>query len=140
MLWAVLPLVAQNINVDKDGFAVKGYDPVAYFLQGKPVQGHKEIAFLYKGATYLFSSTENREIFRKTPLQYIPQYNGYCAWAVKQGYIADINPKAWVISQSRLFLNYNRTYQKRFEKNLQENIKQADVNWPDVRKKISSTQ
>ena len=130
--------IALSTNVDTSGVAIEGYDPVAYFLQGEAIRGDDDFAFPHEEAIYHFSSYGNLERFRKNPQQYLPQYGGYCAWAVKEGYIAKINPKAWTISNERLFLNYSKSYQRRFEKDLQSNIEQADNNWLDLKKTLSS--
>ncbi len=68
---------AAPINVDASGFAIKGYDSVAYFTQGQPVKGLEEFKFAWGGATWLFSSRENLEMFQKDPEKYAPQYGGY---------------------------------------------------------------
>ena len=57
-----------------DGVAIEGYDPVAYFTRNKAVKGKKELAVYNQGATYYFSSAENKELFKKNPAQYEPQY------------------------------------------------------------------
>jgi YHS domain-containing protein len=115
------------------GLAIKGYDPVAFFKDGAPVEGSKEFEFTWKGATWRFASAENRDLFEAEPKQYAPQYGGYCAWAVAQGSTASVDPKnAWEIVEGKLYLNYNKEIQARWAKDIPGNIGKADANWPGV--------
>ncbi|MFD2204519.1 YHS domain-containing (seleno)protein [Kiloniella antarctica] len=112
--------------------AIDGHDPVAYFKQGKPVEGSKQFQHQWKGVTWLFSSAENLEIFKAAPDFYAPQYGGYCAWAVAQGNTASSDPTAWKIVNNKLYLNYSSDIQRRWEKDISNNIKRGDKNWPHV--------
>ena len=67
------------------GGAIRGYDPVSYFTEAKPVKGKSTYQFKWRGATWSFASSENRDRFVKNPDKYAPQYGGYCAWAVSRG-------------------------------------------------------
>ena len=87
--------------------AVGGYDPVAYFTEGKPVAGNSGITHQWKGTTWRFSSEKNRDLFKAEPAKYAPQYGGYCAWAVSQGYTAKGDPNHWKIVGGKLYLNYD---------------------------------
>jgi YHS domain-containing protein len=115
------------------GLAVDGYDPVAYFTDGKPVEGKKEHSFEWNGATWRFSSAANRDLFAAAPEKYAPQYGGYCAWAVSQGYTADADPEAWKIVDGKLYLNYDKKVQAQWEKDVPGLIQKADANWPKLR-------
>ena len=112
--------------------AIRGYDPVAYFSEGKPVKGSRDISLSWKGATWYFSSRENLEKFSSSPETYAPAYGGYCAYAVANGYTATTDPDAWSIVGDRLFLNYSLGVKRRWEKNISGYIKNADANWPGV--------
>lgn len=112
--------------------AVGGYDPVAYFKQGKPVRGSSKYSLKHQGVNWRFSSAANRDAFKANPGRYAPAYGGYCAWAVSQGYTAKGDPRAWKIVGGRLYLNYNRSIQKRWEKNQSAHIKAGNRNWPKV--------
>ena len=105
---------------------------MAYFKDGKPVAGKSDITWTWKGATWRFASTENREAFRQKPEAYAPAYGGYCAWAVSQGYTAKGDPKYWKIVEGRLYLNYDGNVQKTWEKDIPGHISKADLNWPKV--------
>jgi YHS domain-containing protein len=112
--------------------AVGGYDPVAYFSENRPVEGSDKYEFAYKGATWRFASHENLVKFRANPASYAPQYGGYCAWAVSQGYTAKGDPQYWRIVDGKLYLNYDGSVQARWERDIPEFIKKANANWPKV--------
>lgn len=115
-----------------DGIAIDGTDAVAYFTEGKPVAGSPEFSHDWMGATWHFSTAENRDAFTANPDAYAPQYGGYCAYAVSEGYTASTVPKAWKIVDGKLYLNFSRRIQRRWERNIPERIASADANWPSV--------
>ncbi len=127
-----------QVNVDKStaghsgGTAISGFDPVAYFTQGKPVQGVADHAFEHNGATWNFSSAENLALFKGNPDKYAPQYGGYCAYAVSKGKTAPIDPDAWKIVDNKLYLNYNKSIQDRWSADITKSIADGDANWPKV--------
>lgn len=112
--------------------AIRGFDPVAYFTVGQPTRGNPRFATTWNGAQWHFASAANRDAFVANPQRYAPQYGGYCAWAVSQGYTAGIDPMAWRIVGGRLYLNYNRQIQQRWESDIPGNIAAANRNWPRV--------
>lgn len=122
--------IVPPVNTTPDRVAIKGYDPVAYFTQNRPVQGSAEFEYPWNGAKWRFASQEHRELFRADPEKYAPRYGGYCAYAVSQGKTADIDPDAWTVLEGRLYLNLNKDVQKLWEKDMKEYIRKADENWP----------
>jgi hypothetical protein len=133
-LWWTIPALAVS-PVNRSllgGVAIKGYDPVAYFLQGQPVKGSKALAFVWQDATWLFSSAEHRDLFARDPAAYAPQFGGYCAWAVSQGYTANIDPAAWKIVAGKLYLNYDAEVQARWAQDIPGFIAEAEKNWPGL--------
>lgn len=112
--------------------AVGGYDPVAYFTQQQPVKGDTRFVFEWKGAQWRFASAENRDRFAAAPERYAPQYGGYCAWAVSQGYTASGDPKYWKLVDGKLYLNYDAEVQKKWEQDIPGFIVKADRHWPAV--------
>ena len=112
--------------------AIKGYDTVAYFTEGKAVKGNKAHSTKYKGATWLFSSEENLNLFVATPEKYAPQYGGYCAYAVSQNTTASIQPKQFTIHEGKLYLNYNQKFNEIWLKDKENFIAAADKNWPSL--------
>jgi YHS domain-containing protein len=123
---------AQN-NVDASDLALKGYDPVAYFTEGKPVRGKPEYTAAHDGATYQFTSAASRDAFLAAPAKYAPQYGGYCAFGMASGYKAPIEPDAWTIVDGKLYLNYNQSVRTRWSADIPGFIRKADANWPSVR-------
>jgi YHS domain-containing protein len=120
------------VNKNGRGVALKGYDPVAYFNQGRPVKGAAEFSHGWMGATWYFSSSANRDLFAADPERYAPQFGGYCAWAVSNGYTADVDPEAWKIVDGKLYLNYSKSVQKMWERELVERIEAGHRNWPKL--------
>ena len=112
--------------------AVGGYDVVSYFTENRPVRGTEQFKIIHRGAEYRFASAEHLATFRANPDRYAPQYGGYCAWAVSQGYTAPGNPNNWRIVDGRLYLNYNAEIQRRWEGDIPGFIRNANTNWPRV--------
>ncbi|MEZ4825748.1 MAG: YHS domain-containing (seleno)protein [Bacteroidia bacterium] len=122
-----------EIYTTRDG-AIKGYDPVAYFTEGKAVKGAEPYSFKWKDATWYFSSPENLATFKANPEKYAPQYGGYCAYGVADGHKASITPEAFTILDGKLYLNYNQQIHERWNKDQQGYIKTADEKWGTVKK------
>ena len=112
--------------------AIRGYDPVAYFTLGEATEGKAEFSSQWQGATWRFASADNLARFESDPERYAPQYGGYCAYAVSQGYTASIDPDAWSIVDGKLYLNYSSGVKRRWEKDVPGHIGAADKNWPEV--------
>lgn len=117
---------------EESGIAIRGADPVAYFTESAHVQGSDEFTHDWQGVTWKFASAENRDSFAADPDAYAPEYGGFCAYAVSQGYTAEIEPDAWKIVDGKLYLNYNKKIQKRWEKDIPGFIAAANQNWPGV--------
>jgi len=126
---------ADPVNRSRAGLALDGYDPVAYFTDGQAVRGSAAFAHVHEGTTYRFASAAHREAFAADPTRYLPQYGGFCAWAVSRGYTAPTDPLAWRIVDGRLFLNYSRSVQRTWEQDASGNIRKGDTNWPGLRHK-----
>ena len=112
--------------------AAGGYDVVAYFTAGRPVKGDPKFATEWKGASWQFSSAANLAKFKASPTAYAPQYGGYCAWAVANGYTAKGDPLQWRIVGGKLYLNYNADIQSKWIKDVPGFIRKGDGNWPTV--------
>ena len=120
------------------GTGLKGYDPVAYFTVGRPTPGLDQYVYQWKGVTYRFASAENLERFKVDPEKYLPQYGGYCAYAMAIDRIADIDPSRWAIVDGKLYLNNNYLSYHLWSLNKSGNISSADRNWPLYPKKAVS--
>ena len=112
--------------------AVSGYDPVAYFTDGKPVEGSSSHELDYMGATWRFVSQDNLEAFQADPEKYAPQYGGYCAYAIAQGSLVSTDPEAWKIVDGKLYLNYSKGVQRTWEQDIPGYISKADGHWPTI--------
>jgi hypothetical protein len=123
---------APEINAEADGLAVQGYDVTAYFLKGRPVRGSAAHQLQFKGANWRFASAESLERFKADPAAYAPQFGGYCAWAVSQGYIAPGDPTQWKIVDGKLYLNFNARAKELWEADQADAIKRGQANWPTV--------
>jgi YHS domain-containing protein len=134
LLAAALPVRAEEDPVYSDwyGHAIRGYDPVAYFTEGRPVEGSSDHELDWNGATWRFASAENKATFEADPEAYAPQYGGYCAWAVAEGKTASVDPTQWRIVDGKLYLNYDESVQKRWLADIPGFIAKADANWPAV--------
>lgn len=121
-----------NKNKSLFGVAIGGADPVAYFSEGRFVEGSRKFAADWNGASWRFASAANRQRFLAEPERYAPRYGGYCAYAVAHNYTAKIDPEAWSIVEDRLYLNYDKTVRARWSKKQGEFIEQADQNWPGL--------
>ena len=134
-LGAVAPAGAvEPVNTNRGRSAIDGYDPVAYFTKGGPLRGSPKITAEWNGATWRFVNAEHRDRFAAEPARFAPKFGGYCAWAMSQGYVALIDPKAWRIVEERLYLNYSVSILKRWERDLDRNIAAGDRNWPEILK------
>lgn len=131
---------APEVSVESEGLAARGYDVTSYFLQGKPVRGSAAHQLNYKGATWRFASDENRARFQANPAAYGPQFGGYCAWAVSQGYIAPGDPEQWKVVDGKLYLNFNARAKELWEADQDDAIKRGLANWPAVLTKNQDNQ
>jgi YHS domain-containing protein len=118
-----------RVNTADDGFAVKGYDPVAYFAAGEPAPGVDQYTYNWKGAKYRFAYAENLERFKADPEKYAPQYGGYCAYAMSLNRIADIDPHRWAIVDGKLYLNNGFVAQSLWSLDKHGSIVAADKHW-----------
>lgn len=114
------------------GVAINGYDPVAYFTEGAPVEGLAEFSTSYMGADWRFASAEARDTFVADPEAYAPQYGGYCSYAVSKGGTATSSPNAWTVYEGKLYLNYNLVVRGIWSRDIPGHIAKADANWPGV--------
>ena len=125
----------QGLTLAGPGLALRGYDPVAYFTDGKPVIGTATYTAIHNGATYRFATEENLKAFSANPEHYVPQYGGYCAFGVAVGAKFDGDPELWKIVDDKLYLNLNPDIQEQWEKDVAGHITKAGTNWPVIKDK-----
>jgi YHS domain-containing protein len=106
--------------------AIRGYDTVAYFTQGKPVKGEDAYTYEWMGAKWKFASQAHLDLFKANPEKYAPQYGGYCAYGVAQNALVKIEPDQWKIVDGKLYLNYDADVQSKWLKDVPGFIKSAD--------------
>ena len=122
-----------DINTNGNDLAIQGYDPVAYFTQEKPTIGSNDFTATYKNAIYLFSSEQNRDLFRASPAKYTPQFGGFCAYGVTKGRKFDTDPTAWRVVDGKLYLNLNKDVQKVWLADVPGYITNANQTWPTIK-------
>lgn len=124
-----------------NGYAVAGYDVVAYFdldqapvgtAQPAAVPGNKNITAEFDGATYAFSSEENRDRFVAEPARFAPQYDGHCAYGVSKGGKVPGNPNLWRIVDDKLYLNITKNVVGFWEEDIPGNLDLAENNWVSI--------
>jgi hypothetical protein len=136
---AVLLLIAATVTsageyFEKDGVALRGYDPVSYFTEGKPESGLPAHSYVHKGTKFLFVSADHQRMFAEDPDKYAPQFGGYCAYGTAQGYKVSTQPDAFSVVDGKLYLNYNREVVKIWQQDVPGNIALAEEKWPEVSK------
>jgi len=123
----------KNFNIDKNTLAIEGYDPVAYFITKKGIEGKKDISLSREGITYNFSTIQNRELFKTNPSKYEPQFGSWCSYAMgENGDKVAADPETFKIVNGKLYLFYNKFFNntlKDWDKN--ENVLKlkAEQNW-----------
>ncbi len=113
----------------KEKLALSGYDPVAYFVAGAPKKGQAGISTVHQGITWRFENEANKAAFLAQPAKYAPQYGGYCAYAVSQGYTASGDPTVWEIVDGKLYINYSRSVGVSWSKQARTYIASGDAHW-----------
>jgi hypothetical protein len=125
--------LTQRIVVDwHSGLAIDGYDPVAYFTDGKPVAGSGDFELRYSGVVWRFSNVGNRAAFAERPDIYMPQYGGYDPVSVAQGIAVAGNPDVWAIVNERLYLFYDAGQRAKFLADSARFITVSERKWPQV--------
>jgi hypothetical protein len=120
-----LPVAAAEVPL-----AIKGYDPVAYFTDGKPTQGLPDIEYGWDEHRYRFVSAEHRELFKADPVHYAPQFGNFCAMALSKGEIVVADPENWLISDGKLYVFGKKMGPTLFQQDLAANITKANQNRP----------
>jgi len=130
---SVVPVMAADSIYTswKNDLAVGGFDTVSFF-SGKPQEGKKEFTFDYAGAEWRFFTRGNLDLFKTNPEAFMPQYGGYCAWAVANNKLAKGSPKHWYVEDGKLYLNFNARIKRRWEKDIPSFVSKAESYWPAI--------
>ena len=132
-LFAWAPPAWSGEFFERNGVAIDGYDPVAYFTAGKPTRGQADYSSEYKGSVFHFANAQNRDMFVKSPEKFAPQYRGFCAYGVSQGAKVKIEGDRWAVVDGKLYLNYDEDVQASWNQDVPGYIKLADKTWPTLK-------
>lgn len=125
--------------------AIRGIDPIGYFVSGGPVEGRREFTSEYLGFTFQHASEQNQRLFQSDPMRYAPQFGGYCAFAMSKGAVASTIPQAWNIEDvstvppdheihgDLLYLNYSLPVRDAWRADIEGNVARAHSHWPEAR-------
>jgi enamine deaminase RidA (YjgF/YER057c/UK114 family) len=130
-----LALHGHTARGDEPRVSISGYDPVAYFTDGKPVQGKPEFEHLWHKLRWRFASGAHRDLFVKDPNHYAPQYDGYCAMGTSneaEAHKDTVDPEAWAIVDGKLYLTHNQYWLQVWREKAEEYIRRADASWQAV--------
>ncbi len=122
-----------ELNLSQSGLALRGVDPVSYFIDGSPKKGSKSITLKHAGGTYRFTSEANKKSFIANPDKYLPAYGGYCSYGTAVGNKVDGDPYLWHIVDGQLYLNINKSVDNTWKRNIPRYIKDANNNWPSLK-------
>ena len=129
---------SERIVVDwHTGLAIDGYDPVAFFTDGRPLFGSANFELRYAGAIWRFRNVGNRDAFAAQPDIYMPKFGGYDPIGVIRGVAVAGNPNVWLITGERLYLFYDRGRLEKFVTDADRLSTEAERKWPDVKRALS---
>jgi YHS domain-containing protein len=132
---AGIPGSTSPINLDAEGIALQGFDPVAYFDGGTPTKGKPAIFASYGGARYLFATEIHRRAFLKDPGKYAPEFGGYCVVGAAYGEKVDVDPETGKVVDGKLYMNNSPKSLAIFQKDEQGTITKAQSRWTSVKDK-----
>lgn len=136
-LMATTNFLAQEYNLS-DGYIANGYDVVSYFKNKKPLEGNKKFQTTFNGVKVKFSSDKNLQLFNENPNAYMPQYGGFCAYAIAtRKERKEIEASSFEIRDGKLYLFYNKWFSNKLESWLEENPSElrikATKNWASIK-------
>lgn len=136
-VWLATPALAGKPawSMSSNDVASDGADVVAYFglpENAEAVRGKRALTAKWQGALWRFSTKENLRLFAQNPMKYAPQFGGYCSLAVANGGTAPGGRDAWHIHNGQLYLNYDKSVRQRWRRDISDNIRRAELNWPGV--------
>lgn len=120
------------VNIDESGLALDGYDPTAYFLDGRPRRGDPALARTFRGATYRFVDKAHKDAFEKEPVKYLPAYGGFCGYAASIDRVSPVDPTIWQLVDGRLVLQHTPEAYRLFNQDVMGAAARADKNWPGL--------
>jgi YHS domain-containing protein len=133
LLFSAISQADVDTETDSNGVILAGHDAVAYFTEGKPVEGKAKFTAVHNDAIYRFSSKKNRNAFVKNPAKYAPAYGGFCAYGMTFGKKFEIDGKAFEIVDGVLYVNKNPSVYEAWKKDVPKHLKEANSEWPSVK-------
>ena len=124
---------AADINKTRDGVAIEGYDPTAYFTESRPVRGDSAHSHQWGGATWYFASEQARKLFTQNPEKYVPQFGGYCSNGLADDHKIGADPKNWRIIDGKLYLFFSDYGREQWSGNVKSLIEAADETWQELK-------
>ena len=129
---APVELMAQG-STAKGRLTLKGYDPVAYFTDGKATPGTAEFEYAWDGLLFRFASAAHRDLFKADPEKFAPQFAGSCAMSLTRGVKIEADPNSWTISNGKLFVFAAAGGAEKFRKDPTGALAQATPNWSTLK-------
>lgn len=133
-VWVIAGSTNKQIATDEKGVAIKGYDAVAYFTEGRATKGNPEFAYSWRDTQWYFANTRHREMFAADPEQYAPQFGGHCANGLSVGKVVVADPEQWTIVDGKLYMKFNRSARDRWRQDKDAKIIKAENNWEQIHK------
>ena len=130
-------LVTAIVTDPLTGVAIDGYDPVSYFTDPEPQPGRAEFEYDWGGVPWYFESAANRDVFKRNPTVYAPQFGGHCLTSLSRGYLSDGKPRLYAIEAMKLYFFYSSANRDAFLLSKSEAIAEAGKNWPKLSKDLS---
>ena len=118
-----------TMKVGQGGMAIKGYDTVAYFTEGKAIVGSTDFQHTWREAEWNFTSAKHRAMFVASPEKYAPQFGAFCALGVSMSAAVEADPEAWTIVDDKLYMNYNLEFREKWRADKAEHIEKANAAW-----------
>src|SRR2546428_4990903 len=137
LLLTVVTGPAYAVDYTNNTPGLVGYDPVAYFTDGKPVRGSGYHVTVHDGVTYVFTTEEHKKMFEANPQKYLPAYGGYCAYGVAVGEKFVLDPEAGKIVDGVLYFNLGKDIQKKRAKDISRYIKKEEAHSPKNKDKAA---
>ncbi len=138
LLVSVVATPAFATDVTNSTPGISGYDPVAYFTEGKPMKGSGYHVAEYQGVTYAFASNDHKDMFKDNPGKYVPAYGGYCAFGVAVGKKFVSDPETWKVVNGTLYLNLDKDIQSKWLQDVPGYITKSEANWKEIKDKAAS--
>lgn len=135
---ASMAATTQRLVVDRfSGLAINGFDPVAYFADGRALAGTGDFEQPFAGAVWRFRNTGNRAAFVDHPDVYMPRFGGYDPVGLARGVAVPGNPELWLIRDQRLYLFFTADDREAFSADADAMVAAADASWPSIEERLA---